>query len=459
MVYSSLLYIYGFLPVSLLLFYLTPVKKREMTLLILSIVFSGMISLYYLIFILLFTAVNFGFAYIMRRIKDRKKQAAALLAVGIGFNIFALAAFRTELASWLFGFIGAPKEFYPVGISFFVPCSIGTLIDIYKGRMKDRLSFGRYALYIMFFPKLLMGPLLRYGYFSKLVDTPKVSLSGIGTGMTIFVKGLAKKVIAADNLYMLYTAVKESNVSEISAATAWLGITAYILCLYFTLSGLADMGMGTAYCFGIRLPQSFNYPLLSSRIKYFAARWQSQVEQWIRRYITKPLYHVCPKKWMKDIVIITGWTLFGFWYSFNFCGAVSGFLMGIFIVIEMRLREKKIMEFTGIFYTFIVVLLCSVFLSGDSAAYSMKYLLAMIGGNGALADSQAFYLLKTYIVLILLAMYASTDLFRNMMMRSGKKKIKNFVTVVSPLIVLSVLVICTVLISYSGSSEMLIMKL
>ena len=459
MIYSSLLYIYGFLPISLLLYYLTPEKQREKTVLLLSMIFSCMISMYFLIFISVYTIINYLCIRLIKKLQKNEKIAAIPLAFGIVFDLVALFAFRTEYFTWLHKLIKAPESFYPVGISFFVLSSIGTLIDVYKKRLSCECNILRFSIYIMFFPKLIIGPLLRYGSFSKLLDSRKSSLSGIGIGMTIFVKGLAKKVIIADNLYMLYRSVQSSNFEEISAVTAWLGITAYIFCLYFTLSGVADMGTGISYCFGIRLPQSFNYPLLSSRIKYFAARWQSQVVQWLRRYITKPLYNSCEKKWMKEVIFIFGWSLFGFWYTFNLNGFVFGALMGAFIVLEARLREKKIMELTGVFYTFLVVILCSVFLSGSSLKYSIKYFIVMIGGNGSIADSQAFYLMKSYIVLLLLAMYASTDLFRNMMLRSGKKKLKMAVNIASPIMAAVLLIICTALISYSGSSEMLLLRL
>lgn len=459
MVYSSLLYIYGFLPISLLLYYLAPKKAREAVLLALSAVFCGMISLYFLIFILAYTVVNYCCIQFIRKCHSNEKVAAFPLSFGILFDLLALFAFRTEYFSWLHRLIRAPEEFYPVGISFFTLSAIGSLIDAYKNRLKTNISLFTFTGYIIFFPKLLMGPLLRYDTFSKLLVGRKSSLSCIGAGMTVFVKGLAKKVIVADNLYMLYRSVQSSNFEDISAVTAWLGITAYIFCLYFTLSGIADMGTGIAYCFGIRLPQSFNYPLLSSRIKYFAGRWHSQIVQWLRRYVTKPFYNVCPKKWMKELVFICGWSVFGFWYTFDLNGIVCGALMGAFIIIEARLREKKIMEFTGVFYTFLIVILCSVFLSGSSFAYSVKYFLVMIGGNGKIADTQAFYLIKAYIVLLLLAMYASTDLFRNMMARSKKRNIRVAVTVASPVIIVILLVVCTALISYSGSSGMLLLRL
>ena len=259
--------------------------------------------------------------------------------------------FRTEYFDWLYRLIKAPEGFFPVGISFFSLAAVGTLIDIYKGRIKAEKNIVRFSLYFMFFPRLIMGPLLRYGVFRRILDNRRETPANIGIGMTLFVKGLAKKVIVADDLYMLYTAVQSQNVKELSAVTAWLGITGFVLCLYFNLSGFADMGTGIAYCFGYRMPQSFNYPLVSTKIKYFAARWQSQVIQWLRRYVTKPLYGVCGQRWIKELIFIFGWTLFGIWYTFSVNGALWGLLIGTAVVIERRIAKRKIMNITGIIYT------------------------------------------------------------------------------------------------------------
>lgn len=458
-VYSSLLFIYGVLPVSLLLFYITPKKLREMMLLFLSAAFCCLLSLYFLIFIVAFAAVNYIFMHLISRSRRSEKLAAVPLTVGIILDLVAILAFRTQFFTWLHRMIRAPEGFYPVGISFFALGAIGTLIDVYKGRIKADRNMVRFALYIMFFPRLLMGPLLRYRVFTNILDNRSENLSGMGVGMTIFVKGLAKKVIAADNLYMLYAAAGSSDVGEISAVTAWLGAVAYILCLYFELSGFADMGTGTAYLFGLKFPQSFNYPLFSIRLKYFAARWQSQVTQWLRRYVTKPIYGVCRKRWLREAVFIIGWGLFGFWYTVDLGGVVWGILIGAAVIIESRLLRKKIMNFTGMIYTFFTVVICGVFLSGDSLGSSVRYLFAMAGGNGVLADSDSFYLIKSYIVLLLVTMYASTDLFRNLMTRSGKNRIKAAIMAVSPVLVLAVLVLCTAFISYGGSSHMILMKL
>ena len=170
MVYSSLLFIYGFLPVSVLLFYITPKKLRELTLLFLSIVFCGMISLYFLIFMLAFTALNYGFSHLISRLRKNEKAAAVPLTVGIIIDLAALIVFRTEYFDWLYRLIKAPEGFFPVGISFFSLAAVGTLIDIYKGRIKAEKNIVRFSLYFMFFPRLIMGPLLRYGVFRRILD-------------------------------------------------------------------------------------------------------------------------------------------------------------------------------------------------------------------------------------------------------------------------------------------------
>lgn len=458
MVYSSLLFIYGFLPITLLLYYIFPKKHREKLLLLFSLVFCAVQSLYFLIFISAYTLVNFAAGHLICRLRKKGSIAAIPLGIGIIIDITAIFAFRTEYLSWLQDVLRVPEGFFPVGISFFTLSAIGTLIDIYKGRIAADRSIIRYALYIMFFPRLIMGPIMRYEVFTNTLRSRREGLAEIGKGMTVFVRGLAKKVIAADNLYMLYKAAVSVDVSEMPALTAWLGITAYLLGLYFTLSGFADMGTGAGYCFGLRFPMSFNYPLFSAKIKYFAARWHSQVSQWIRRYITKPLYKTTRIMWLRELIFIGGWVVFGFWYGFGAGGMMWGALMGIALVIENRLTKIKLMNLTGIFLTFLVTVICTVFLSGDSLLYSAKYLLAMIGGGGSFADSHSFYLIRYYIVLLLITMYASTDLFRNMI-RSRKNKIKTIASAVSPAVILVLLAVCTALISYSGSSGMILLRL
>lgn len=459
MVYSSLLFIYGFFPVSLLLFYITPKKHRELTLLLLSALFCCGISAYFLIFIFLFTLINYAMCRLIEMAHKSERLSAVPLSCGIIIDLMSIFVFRTDYFSWLQDIIKVPERFFPIGISFYALSVTGTLIDVYKKRIKAERSFLKFALYIMFFPRLFMGPLLRYETFRKVMDNRREGLSEIGAGMTVFIKGLAKKVIIADNLYMLYSASRSVGVTDMSALTAWLGVIAFLLCLYFELSAFADMGTGIGYCFGCKFPRSFYYPIMSTRIKFFTSRWQPQIIHWIRRYVTKPFTSACPKKWLREIIFVSGWVLCGLWYSISLNGIIFGLLIGIALILEKYLVRNNLMNFTGIFYTQMAVILCTVFFSGRSLSYSFRYLFALIGGNGSFTDAQSFYLLKYYLVLILISVYAATDLFRNMVRRLGKTKAKNLIPAVSPLMMLAALAVCTALISYSGSSDRLLIWL
>lgn len=459
MIYSSLLFIYVFFPLSLLVYYVTPKKHRNVSLLVLSMIFCAMFGIGFLIFITAYTALNFTACRYIEKYMGNKIISRGILALALALDISVIFIFRSELFSSFRELFSIPESFFPVGISFFTLSAVGVLVDVYRRRTEAEMDIVSFALYIMFFPRLIMGPLLRYSSFRKMLCSRHDDLAEIGVGFAVFVRGFAKKVIAADSLYALYTASVSVDVEKMAALTAWLGVTSYFLCLYFTISGISDMGVGIGYCFGFRLPQSFNYPAFSSNVRYFTARWHLQAAQWFRRYITKPVSSLSKNRIFRKLVFIAVWGMFGFWYTFNLNGVVWGVIWGGAVVIETRFSRGKFLPVTGILYTFIIAVVCSAFMAGDSLSYSLKYLFAMIGGNRLIADSLSLYLLKSYILILLISIYASTNLFRNLMIRSGRRKVRNIITALSPFIVLSLMILCTVLISYRGSSEMILLKL
>ncbi|MDE6091523.1 MAG: hypothetical protein K2G14_00320 [Ruminococcus sp.] len=459
MLYSSLLFIYGFLPVSLLIYMITPENLKKNVLFLLSMIFCTLNSLKFLVFMLVYIAVNYIAGMFIWVLREKKSLSAIPLFVGTAFDLTMIFMFRTEAFSSLKNNLNIPDEFFPVGISFFTLSAVGYLIDIFRKRMRAERDFICFGLYIMMFPRIIMGPVIRYKTFKKMLKNRKSDLADIGMGFTIFVKGLVKKVIAADTMYMLYTAVKSVDIWKMPALNAWLGMTAYLLCLYFMLSGFADMGTGVGYCFGFRFPQSFNYPVFSTKIRNFAANWHVHIIYWFRRYFSKPLCELCRKRVYKKIIYILAWCMVGFWYRFDINGFLWGFFIGLSVLAENVFGRMKIMKATGIIYTYAVTMICAVFLAGENISYSLNYLLAMLGGNRMFADSQTLYLLKYYIVLLLICMYFSTSLFRNMLMRSGRTKLKVPMEIASPIITVVLLAVCTALISYSGSSGMILMTL
>jgi len=454
MIYSSLLFIYIFLPVSVVFYYFMPRKFSETVLLILSIVFCALSGGYFLILFSACTVLN----YVLGILSGGKGKARIIFTViGIILNMATMFLIRTQIPDTLIKVTGIPKNFFPLGISFLSLSASGYLIDVYRKKTEPEKNMILFGLYMMFFPVIVFRPLMRYDKFRKAVLKRKYNISFVGKGLIIFVKGLSKKVICADNLYMLYTDVKSIGTENLSVINAWIGCISYIFCLYFTFSGLSDMCRGTAMCFGIKLQKDFNYPMFSSRIRYFSAKWHVTAVRWFRHHLTKPLALCTSHVWLRNIVFIFAWGLFGFWYGLNAGSALWGILMGISMVIEHYIRNRKMLKATGVLYTSVFILIFSVFLSSDNVPMALQYLFAMAGGNRILADSVTIYFMKCYLVAMIVIMYASTDLFRNML--NSSVRVQRIVSAVTPFVTLALLIVCTAFISDSGVSDIMIMRL
>ncbi|MDE6539717.1 MAG: hypothetical protein K2K66_05960 [Ruminococcus sp.] len=459
MTYSSLLFIYGFLPLSLLIYWLTPEKMKNTSLLLLSMLFCALNSFRFLKFMVVYTLINYFAGLFIGKFRNKKSISAIPLFLGISADVVMFFMFRTDFLDIFKNKLKIPCEFFPVGVSFITLTAIGYLIDIYKKCIRPEFDIVKFSLYMMMFPLIIMRPVIRYNTFRRMINDRKVTLCDTGTGLTIFVKGLVKKVIAGDTMYAMYIAVKSVDIWNMSSVNAWLGMTAYLLSLYFTLSGMADMGAGTGYCFGFRFPHSFNYPVFSNKMRDFASNWHVQIIYWFRRYMSKPLCEMGKSRVYRKIIFISAWCCVGLWYRFDMNGLLWGGIIGLTVVLEKYIRRFRILKITGIIYTYVITIIGIVFLSGENIGQSLNYLLVLLGGNKIFADSLTLYLLKYYIVLMLVCTYCSTSLFRNMVMRSGKSHIKSIIALLSPVVTLVMLVLCTAIISYTGSSELYLISL
>jgi alginate O-acetyltransferase complex protein AlgI len=423
--------------------------------LLISILFCGLCSLKFLWFILFFTLWNYVFGLAVEDCKQKSIGSAVITLLGISGDVITLILYRTELMGV---FVRNMKEMSAVGISFFTLSAIGYLIDIYCGRIKAEHNPVKFALFIMFFPKLPFGSLISYSSFRRMCRNPRHNITEVGTGIGIFITGLGKKVIFADTLYNLYSAVNSMDVSDISAVSSWLGIISYMLCLYFTLSGYSDMGIGIARCFGYRLPRSFRYPVFGMGMRDFCAKWHMPLIRWIKKYIVNPSVSRLSGKKSRIISAVAVWGLAGLWYGFNVNTLIWGLIIGTVLAFEI-IMEKKTLKATAIIYTFIINSIGIIFFFGDGISYSMRYLIASIGGNSGIADNVSLYLLKSYAVPLIVSSYAATDMFGNLIENLKKFRIKNIVQILSPVFTLAVLIICTAMISYSGSSDMILLNL
>ncbi len=458
MAYSSLLFIYIFLPVSLIAFYAVPKKYREAVLLVLSMLYCAANSIYMLIFMLIFTLLNFTMSRITEFLREQKSIAEVALVSTVVIDITVIFGFRAPYMNWFSGMIRAPEGFFPLGISLYALSAIGTLIDVYKGKEKAEKNILRFALYIMFFPRLIIGPVMRYRTFRKMMKGESKGLEDIGTGLLIFIKGLAKKVLAADTLFTLYTAVKCTESHRMPLVTAWIGAAAYLLCLYFELSGFADMGAGVARCFGIVFPKCFNYPVFSTRVRLFAERWNTHAVLWFKRYISKPLRVQGKSKAAKIGAFLLAWALLGFWYNFNINGIVGGIFLGTVILAENRFRNRNTLKITGRIYTFVVAAIFAAFMSCGSVGLSLKYIASMLGAGG-FADSQSWYFIRSYAVILAVCAFSASDLGRRILSAASKNKYTKPVFAAVPVAAVIALSLCTAFLADKGFSEMLLIRL
>lgn len=457
MTYSSLLFIYLFFPISLLLYTITPNKLKDWMLYGESLIFCCFMGFRPAAFIIVFCLVNYLAGLSIYHIPPKYKSIP--LAVGILFDVIMLISFRSSYFAYLHSFTGIAQNIFPVGISIFTLSAIGYLADIYSRNSKCDKNFIRFSLYLMMFPRLIMGTIVSYDTFVYTLRNRRYNIAEIGSGLLGFTKGLAKKLLIADSLYSLNSAVKNTPIDELSAAGAWLGIIAYILCLYFTLSGFSDMSCGLCRCFGMKFPNSFNYPLFTKKIRVFVSGWHIQLVHWFRKYITTPFSANFENPYVNKLIFVCVWTITGMWYGFSSGAAFWGMLLGIAVVIENKLNNQKRFRPNGIIYTMLTITLITVFLAQGSISRGFKYIGIMFGGNGNLADSAAAHMLKYNIVIILLAIYASTDLFRNTISRVKESRFKGILAVLTPVVSAVLLLICTALMSFSGQSESMIMML
>lgn len=456
MIYSSLIFIYLFFPVSVIVNCFTPQKKRDTVLFALSVLYCGMCGMSFMIFVLCFTAFYYFLGLLTEFLRKKNVHIMGAVAViGAVTGIVSMLVFRMDFFSSVREKIPLADSPHPLGTAFFTLSAIGYILEICRGKTPPEKNFIVFALYIMMFPRMAMGPLMTYKRFRKLHDISKISLENTGKGVVLFIKGLAKKVLLADNLYMMFSAVT----ANLSAVNAWLGTGSYVLCLYFTLSGFSDMGLGLGLCFGYRFPHSFCYPLFSSKIKYFAYKWNNQLIRWLREYFAIPLYSKTSNDWVRRLIFVMTWGLAGFWYFCNLNSFIWGVLIGVSILAENFLVRTKMLRATGVIYTSLLVFVTAVFLGCKNFSAAMEYLFIMTGGNGNIANSLTFYVIKSYIIIILISIYCSTGLFRNLLIRLRKNKFGKFFSVLRPIVSLVLLILCTSFMSVNGESSMFSLRL
>jgi alginate O-acetyltransferase complex protein AlgI len=451
MVFSSLTFLYFFLPIVMILYFALPDKFRNVIILISGLLFYAWGEPVYVLIMILSTVIDYTAGRLIHYFDNNNKKRTACLLVSVIMNLGLLAVFKYSSfiitsVNGIFGWdIPDPKLPLPIGISFYTFQSMSYTIDMYMRNIKVQKNIISFTSYVTLFPQIVAGPIVRYEDVAKEIDSRTVTVSKVSSGIGIFLKGLAKKVLLANNIGLVWTSIKAMDYGKISVVTAWLGILAFTFQIYFDFSGYSDMAIGLGKMLGFNFPQNFNHPYISRSISEFWRRWHITLGSWFRSYVYIPLggNRNGTAKTIRNLLIV--WALTGLWHGASWNFILWGLYFGVLIIIE-RLGWGKTLEklppIVSTLYTFILVVFGWVLFDVSTLPKVFDYFKAMFGAGGAFFDSTAKYTLISNFIVFAVCIFASTDLYSKTVEKL-KSKNKKLIEYTAPAIQLAVLLICT----------------
>lgn len=446
MVFSSITFLYYFLPILILVYYIVPSKLRNITILIFSLAFYFYGEPKYVLLLVASFTLNYLFAKMIY-----KNKSKTYLMIGVIINILILVYFKytnflifnvNQIFKLSINFLDIVM---PIGISFFTFQEVSYLIDVYKERVTPSSSLLNYATYVCLFPQLVAGPIVRYSQINEQLKSREHSFNNFSVGVTRFVLGLSKKVILANLLGTMYDEL--STITQYTVLLFWLKAIGYTLQLYLDFSAYSDMAIGLGHMFGFSFTENFNYPLIANSITDFWRRWHITLSSFFKDYVYIPLggNRVSFVKWLRNIFVV--WFLTGLWHGASWNYILWGLYFALLLLIEKKVLKKRLEKHRVLshVYTLFLVIISFVIFKNESILELKKNLIGMFNfANYKLFDSTVLYYLKSYAILILVSVLASTPLLKNMAIKLSKRKVlKNFSIILEPALIIILLVIST----------------
>ena len=433
MLFSSIVFLFSFLPAVMILYYLLPVRFRNVILLLASLVFYAWGEPVYLFLMLLSILFNyFSGLDIARNLQD-KRAAKRSLVFNLIINLAVLGFFKYEgfVLDTLNGILPVHISSHalplPIGISFYTFQILSYIIDVYRGNVKVQTNLPNFALYVTMFPQLIAGPIVQYADVDEQLASREISRTKFGEGSMYFIRGLAKKVLLANTSGMIFTEVSGLAKDNIAVMTAWLGAFAYMFQIYFDFSGYSDMAIGLGKMFGFEFNMNFNYPYVSKSITEFWRRWHISLSSWFRDYVYIPLggNRVSKIKHIRNLLIV--WFLTGLWHGAAWNFVAWGLYYGVILIIEKYLLSPVLDRLPDVvrhIYSIVLVVIGWVLFFSSSFGQAADYIRVMFGaGAHGFADRESMYLLTSNLILWLILIFGSTPLvhFRYEHMLRSKK--------------------------------------
>ena len=451
MLFSSIVFLFTFLPAVVILYYLLPVRFRNVILLLASLVFYAWGEPVYLFLMLLSILFNyFSGLDIAMNLQD-KRAAKRSLVFNLIINLAVLGFFKYEgfVLDTLNGILPVHISYHalplPIGISFYTFQILSYIIDVYRGNVKVQTNLPNFALYVTMFPQLIAGPIVQYADVDEQLASREVSRTKFGEGSMYFIRGLAKKVLLANTSGMIFTEVSGLAKGNIAVMTAWLGAFAYMFQIYFDFSGYSDMAIGLGKMFGFEFNMNFNYPYVSKSITEFWRRWHISLSSWFRDYVYIPLggNRVSKIKHIRNLLIV--WFLTGLWHGAAWNFVAWGLYYGVILIIEKYLLSPVLDRLPDVvrhIYSIVLVVIGWVLFFSSSFGQAADYIRVMFGaGAHGFADRESMYLLTSNLILWLILIFGSTPLvhFRyEHMLRTKKWN----TTIINSVVYVALFIVC-----------------
>ena len=447
MLFTSISFLYYFLPTIIILYFITPKKYRNYILLIFSIIFYMYGEPKYVILMLVEILVAYFGALLIDKYKSKE-----IFLITIIIHIGLLCVFKyTDL------FIGTINSIFktnisflnitlPIGISFYTFQILSYVIDVYRGKVKVQKNILKLATYVSLFPQLIAGPIVRYETICDELDNRDETIEKFSLGTRRFIIGLAKKVLIANMLGELCT--KFSLVDERSVLFYWIFAISYMLQVYFDFSAYSDMAIGLGKMFGFTFLENFNYPFISKSITEFWRRWHISLSSWFKDYVYIPLggSRKGTLKLVRNILIV--WFLTGIWHGAAYNFILWGLFIGVFLVIEKLWLSKYISKLPkvlrNIYVLFIIMISFIMFNAGsiNEAFFNIKGLFGL--NKEVFINNYTIYYLKSYLIVLIIAIFGATPLFKNIIEKLKKSKCLNkIINVLEPIFLVILLLLVT----------------
>ena len=446
MVFSSLPFLFFYLPVVLAIYRLSPLFLRNFFLLLASLFFYGWGEPVYILIMLGSILVNFFAGVLMGRQRSQGGRRAVLV-VGIVLNLAALGVFKYAGL-----FVGTLRQIpalaglpevdisLPIGISFYTFQAVSYLIDVYWKDCKPSGNFINFACYISLFPQLIAGPIVRYRDVNEQLVSRKETPMLFSSGARLFVVGMAKKVLLANQFGLVWDAISADPVAA-GAVGAWWGACAYTLQIYFDFAGYSDMARGLGRMLGFEFCINFNYPYISKSVTEFWRRWHISLSTWFRDYVYIPLGGNRCGKLRQCVNILVVWALTGFWHGAGWNFLFWGFYYGVLLLVEKLVLGRYLRKAPALIqhlYTMVIVIIGWVFFASPNLSIALSYLGVMFSLNPGTTGTMT--LVGPWIGMAILGILASTPLAKGLWERFQDRKAMPLVEAV---LCLAALLLCT----------------